>query len=100
MAEYNMRLGRSMERKGIAGYMGSEGGSRGRKSFERMWDQFIQQAANNRANLELGRLLRDFTASEATSLFPKAREAAVGHLERSMGHQVTALRALDQAVAD
>ena len=100
MAEFNMRRARSSEREGRPGYLGSEGNLKGVKAFERVMDRYIQQAANNKANLELGRLYRDFVGEEATSLYPKAREASLAHLERSMGGQARAMKALDQAVAD
>lgn len=100
MADFNMRRARSAERKGRPGYRGSEEGLRGVKEFERVMDEYVTQAANNGSNLAIGRLLRDFTEEPATSLFPKARDAALAHFERSMGGQAKAMKALDQAIAN
>ena len=100
LADFNMKRARSLERAGKPGYLGYGKDLKAVKEFERVWDSYIQAAVNARANLELGRFYRDFAGIEATSLFPKARDAAMGALDRAMGHQNKVVQAFDQGIAD
>ncbi len=106
IAEFNEKRARGMERQGRPGYEGSQTGrtitgyDRGAKAFESVLDRSLQAAVNIKASQAVMKAYKEFLDEPSTSLFPKAREAASRHFERSLGHQSRVMQGLDKLAAD
>ena len=106
IAEFNEKRARGMERQGRPGYEGSQTGKtitgydRGAKAFESVLDRSLQSAVNIKASQAVMKAYKEFLDEPSTSLFPKAREAASRHFERSLGHQSRVMQGLDKLASD